>query len=67
MREGFDKLKSFLISPDYYDKFTMNLIGSLKKISNAREELNKLNQEGNFEIYGEKLGEIIRLIFFWDF
>lgn len=66
MHPGLHKMKDFLLSPDYYDKFTMNLVGNLKKISDIGKRMKHFYHDGNYNALGNKIGELIRLVFFWD-
>lgn len=63
MHDGLHKMWEFLGQQSYYDKFTMNLIGSLKKISQIFDEMKKMKKD-KIE-YGNKYAELIKLVFFW--
>jgi len=65
MEPGFDKMREFLMQKSYYDKFTMNFIGSLRKISEKFDEMKKLREKKKFNILGNKIAELITLVFFW--
>jgi len=66
MDKGLNEMSTFLSQKDYYDKFTMNLVGNMKKISEIKDQINALKEKGNFIGCGNKLGQLINLVFFWD-
>lgn len=66
MSGGFEIIKNYLNMTDYYDKMTMNFLGNMKRISKLREKSIKNWGEKNYFAVGKKLGELFRLIFFWD-
>lgn len=62
----FSKINETISKKDYFDKFALNLMGSLKKIYGITNNIKALYQDGKYYDVGVQLAGLIRLVFFWD-
>jgi len=66
IKPALHEMEKILTKKGYYDRFAINLIGSLKKIGQIVNLISKANQKENYIEIGRKMGELIKLVFFWD-
>ncbi len=66
MKPVFHLLIQAMEKKGYYDRFVLNLMGSLKKISPMVDAIRQANDAGNYKEVGRILGEMTKLVFFWD-